>query len=196
VDRIQALGATPLDAREADFLVAASYKWLLGAHGVGILYVNQRLHRDLAPSYVGWRSVVDAYAEDRLSRYTLHPDARRFEEAMPNYLGLYVLEASLQGILDIGVEKIAQHNESLVDRLMAGYAELGIVLLTPTDGARRASIVAIEEPHCVGIARQLGDEGFIVWGKGGRIRVAPHFFNNLVDIERYLDVFARIKRFR
>lgn len=98
VDGIQALGATPVDAREVDFLVAASYKWLLGVHGVGILYVNQRLQRGLAPSYVGWRSVVDPYAQDRFTRYLLHSDARRFDEGMPNYLGLYVLEASLSHI--------------------------------------------------------------------------------------------------
>jgi selenocysteine lyase/cysteine desulfurase len=41
IDATQSLGVLPLDVREVqpDYLVAATYKWLLGPYGMGFLYV-------------------------------------------------------------------------------------------------------------------------------------------------------------
>lgn len=192
VDAVQAVGAIPVEAGDADFLVAASYKWLLGSHGVGVLYVNRALHATIEPAYVGWRGVVDIFTPDRFDRYTLHPDARRFEEGMPNYLGLYVLERALELLGRVGVEAVAHHDAALAQRLLDGYERLGRVPLTPRDPARRAGIVAVEEPRCVEIAARLAEQRILVWGKDGRIRVAPHLYNTSADVDAYLDAFAEL----
>ena len=187
VDAVQALGATPVDATRADFVVAATYKWLLGSHGIAVLCVNRRLHERIAPPYVGWRGVVDIFAPDRFSRYTLHPDARRFEEGMPNYLGLYVLDSALELLGRIGIDAIAEHDSRLAGRLLDGYARLGVEPLTPADPAERAGIVAIEHPSCAEIARRLAERQVFAWGKDGRLRVATHLYNTEADVDAYLD---------
>ena len=48
VDGIQSLGARPFDVSEVrpDFLVAASYKWLLGPYGIGFMYVTKNIARE------------------------------------------------------------------------------------------------------------------------------------------------------
>lgn len=187
VDGVQALGATPVDATPADFVVGATYKWLLGSHGVAVLFVNRRLHGRIAPAYVGWRGVVDIFTPDRFSSYALHPDARRFEEGMPNYLGLYVLDSALELLGEIGVDGVAEHDSRLAGRLIDGYARLGVEPLTPADPAQRAGIVAIEHANCADIARLLAEQDIFVWGKDGRVRAATHLYNTEADVDRYLD---------
>ena len=55
VDGIQSLGARPFDVSEVrpDFLVAASYKWLLGPYGVGFMYVGEG-YREGTPIEHNW----------------------------------------------------------------------------------------------------------------------------------------------
>ena len=94
VDAAQALGAVPVPVAQIDFTVACTFKWLLGCHGLAVLCVHPRL-QELLPDYVSWKSVRDQFAADRLETYHLWEDARRFEEGMPNYPALFVLENAL-----------------------------------------------------------------------------------------------------
>src|SRR5262249_11484955 len=94
VDAAQGLGAGPVPAAQIDFTVACTFKWLLGCHGLAVLCVHPRM-RELCPTYVSWKGVRDLFAPDRLETYHLWEDARRYEEGMPNYPALYVLENAL-----------------------------------------------------------------------------------------------------
>ena len=77
IDAVQALGAVEVDATCADFLCAATYKWLLGQHGLSIFFVNPSLE-GVVPSYAAFRGVRNLFAPDRFDRYELLPDARPF----------------------------------------------------------------------------------------------------------------------
>jgi selenocysteine lyase/cysteine desulfurase len=192
VDAVQAAGAIKIDAGSADFLCAGTYKWLLGAHGLAALYVNPSLGDRIRPPYVAYRGVEDLFAPDRFDRYTLLPDARRFEEGMANYPGLHVLENALTFLLAIGVERIAAHNAALADRLMAGLLELGIDPLTPRDRALRTSIVSFETPDAARITSELAAAGIGVWGRDGRVRVSPGLYNTANEIDVFLEHLARL----
>jgi cysteine desulfurase/selenocysteine lyase len=192
VDAVQAAGAVAVDASAADFLCAATYKWLLGAHGLAIFYASPAVSDRLAPPYVAYRSVTDLFAADRLERYQLFPDARRFEEGMPNYLGMHVLENALEFVLATGVDAIAAHNAELVALAMSGLAELGVMPLTPRDPTRRGSIVSFATPYDAEITRRLVDRGVSVWGRDGRVRIAPHMYNTAGDIDVFLKNLAPV----
>jgi selenocysteine lyase/cysteine desulfurase len=70
--------------------------------------------------------VKELFAADRFDRYELHPDARRFEEGMPNFPAMFVLVNALEFLLSIGISDIAAHSGALASRLLAGLVEAGI----------------------------------------------------------------------
>jgi cysteine desulfurase/selenocysteine lyase len=186
VDAVQAAGAVAIDATAADFLCAGTYKWLLGAHGLATFYVNPSVAERIRPPYVAYRGVEDLFAADRFERYTLLPDARRFEEGMPNYLGLHVLENALTFLLDIGIDTISEHNARLVEQVMSGLLGLGIEPLTPQDPVSRGAIVSFATSRDAEIADGLARAGIGVWGRDGRVRIAPHLYNTAEDIDLFL----------
>jgi cysteine desulfurase / selenocysteine lyase len=186
VDAVQAVGAVEIDATPADFLCAGTYKWVLGAHGLAMFYVNPELAARVEPPYVGYRGVADLFAPDRYERYDLLPDARRFEEGMPNYLGMHVLQNALTFLLDLGIAQIAEHNALLVERLMTGLFGLGIEPLTPHESAHRGAIVSFPTSRDSEITSRLAQDGIGVWGRDGRVRMAPHLYNTAEEIDVFL----------
>jgi cysteine desulfurase / selenocysteine lyase len=185
VDAVQALGTVEVDATRADFLCGATYKWLLAQHGLAILYINPSLCHHIAPPYAGYRAVKNLFPADP-DRYEFFPDARRFEEGMPNFHALYVLNNALEFLLSIGVDRIAAHNEALAAKLMNGLLAAGIKPLTSTESQSRASIVSFETAEPERIAAELARRGVHVWGRDGRLRISPHLYNDEHDIEAVL----------
>ena len=82
LDLTQSAGALPIDlaAVQPDFLVAATYKWLLGPYSMGFLYVAPR-HRDGRPLEQTWIGREGAQDFTRLVDYqdAYRPGARRFD---------------------------------------------------------------------------------------------------------------------
>jgi len=82
IDATQSLGVLPLDVRDVqpDYLVAATYKWLLGPYGMGFLYVAP--HRQSGrPIEEHWstRSGSEDFARLVDYRDEYQPGARRFD---------------------------------------------------------------------------------------------------------------------
>ncbi|NJN61058.1 MAG: aminotransferase class V-fold PLP-dependent enzyme [Coleofasciculaceae cyanobacterium RL_1_1] len=90
VDAAQSVGTLPLDldAIDVDFYAFTGHKWLCGAAGVGGLYVSEAARQDLAPTFIGWRSIeTDAVGNPT----DWKPNGRRYEvatSAYPLYAGL------------------------------------------------------------------------------------------------------------
>jgi selenocysteine lyase/cysteine desulfurase len=64
------MGRVPISLENFDFLVASTYKWLLGAHGLGVIYLSARLEESLKPSAADWYGISDIFASDRFERYS------------------------------------------------------------------------------------------------------------------------------
>jgi len=187
LDATQSLGVIPVDASMADFVVCSTYKWLLSIHGGGILAVNPARVGELVPKYVGWRSVTDMFSPYRFESFAFHADARRFELAYPNYAMVYALEATTRRLLDVGVERIERHVLGLGDLLIEALRELGLELMTPADGARRAGNVSFLAPRAEEAAERLYEAGVLLWGGDGRIRASIHAFNDEEDIRTFVE---------
>src|SRR5207248_6782846 len=106
VDGIQTLGAFPTTVEHIDFLAADAHKWLLGPCAAGILYVRKGLQERLNPRVFGWHNVrcPNYIAQEEM---VFRPDARRYEAGTQNLLGLVGLHASLELLLELGIENIA-----------------------------------------------------------------------------------------
>src|SRR5262249_32565146 len=82
LDLTQSLGALPFDIRrvDPDFMVAATYKWLLGPYSLGFLYVAPRRHggQPLEQGYLNRRDAeVTARRLDYIEEF--QPGARRYD---------------------------------------------------------------------------------------------------------------------
>lgn len=193
VDAIQGLGAFPLDVRKARIhaLAADGHKWLLGPEGCGILYVQQEWQDAIQPVEFGWTTV--AGWQDYASRdMSLRADAGRYECGTLNSIGCIGLRASIELILEAGVERIAPHVQRLGDLLAEGAREKGYELLSPRTPSTASGIVSIRkdgvDAHL--LWSRLRDAGIASAPRQGWLRLSPHFYIAPDDVAQVIDLLA------
>lgn len=192
MDGIQGLGSVETKANHADFFASGTFKWLFGMHGISIFYVNPLILDRLDVPYVGYHSVTQMFTPNRTSEFELWPDARRFQEGLPNYAGICLLRNSLLAIKEVGIEKIFEKNKSLMKTLLSELDKLGIQPFGHDMPNRHSPIVAFETPDFERIGTSLIDAGIIIWAKDGRVRISPHFYNSEADILRFASTLKTI----
>ena len=190
VDAIQGLGAFPLDVEAAhiDALAADGHKWLLGTEGCGVLYVRKSWQDSIFPEEFGWTNVA-GYNDYASRDMALRQDAGRYECGTLNTIGCYGLRASVELLLEVGVERIAPVVQSLADQLAAGAVRKGYQLLgdrTPENGA---GIIAIQKPDLDSrkVVYDLKQKGIIAAPRQGWVRMSPHFYVSPEDIDRVIE---------
>jgi selenocysteine lyase/cysteine desulfurase len=186
VDATQSLGRMPVSVDGIDFLVASSYKWLLGVHGLSVAYMSASVRGSLVPSALGWYSIRDLFTPDRFEQYALKPGAGWMMAGMPPFPSIYVLRRSVEFLLGVGVDRIDTELRPLVTVLRQGLENLGFDLLTPPDPAYASGIVSFAHQDCARIAAALELRDVIVWAGDGRVRASVHLYNDRSDIERCL----------
>ncbi len=190
VDAIQGLGAFPLDVRAAhiDALAADGHKWMLGPEGCGILYVRKDRQDSVFPMEFGWTNVA-GYNDYASRDMTLRPDAGRYECGTLNTIGCYGLRASIEFLLEVGVERIGPVVQGLADRLVEGAARKGYQLLGDRTPENSAGIVAIQKPGVDSrqMVRDLKARGIIAAPRQGWVRLSPHFYISPEEIDKVVE---------
>jgi selenocysteine lyase/cysteine desulfurase len=193
VDAIQGLGVFPLDLQKTpiDFLAADGHKWLLGPEGAGILYVRRELVDRLHPVGVGWNSVVGATDFSRI-HFDLKPHAGRWESGSLNVAGVLGLGASLGLLLEIGIDRIAARVLELTDHLCLRVAEQPTPALFSSRAPGEASgIVSLTVQDPGDLKRRVircRDQHIVINQRGGRLRVSPHFYNTVDELDRLVEL--------
>ncbi|MCX5659067.1 MAG: aminotransferase class V-fold PLP-dependent enzyme [Planctomycetota bacterium] len=194
VDAIQSLGAFPVDVESLgiDFLSADGHKWLLSPEGCGIFYCRADLAQVLHPNVVGWMNMVNA-SDYGNYQFEFQPDARRFEPGSYNIPGILGLGASLELLLEVGLDKVWARIEALTARLCAGLEAKGYGVFSPRDHADERSGIVVFSPPEKGlratpplhqIARDLEQRGIVIVVREGKLRASPHFYNTVEQIDR------------
>ena len=192
VDATQSLGVLPVPASVADFVVSSSYKWLLGTHGLGVLYWNRARTPNFEPAGIGWYSVDNLFAPDRCERYTLKGDAGRFETGYVNFPAIYALARSVPYLSEIGIPGIAKHALALGDVLIRGMDALDLEVMSPRDPKDRGASVSFAHERAVEIGGELATCGIHVWAGDGRVRASTHLFNDETDVATFLAALAEV----
>jgi selenocysteine lyase/cysteine desulfurase len=119
-------------------------------------------------------------------------DARRWDspEAASHFnLNLMAMRAGVELVLRFGPESVQQHNATLIDslfeRLPAGY-----VVESPLEASVRGPfgcITAGDAQNTAATYKRLRAAGFIMSLRQGRIRIAPHLFNSMDQIDRLIE---------
>jgi cysteine desulfurase/selenocysteine lyase len=198
VDGIQSLGAFPTPVDYVDFLAADAHKWLLGPLAAGIFYVRKDLHEKFRPPIYGWHNVrcPNYVAQEHI---VYPPDARRYEAGSENFLGIVGLHASLQMLMEIGVENIATELLRKRQLLVPALQEKGYTVVqaeAPKENAsgivsfyrEGAEMGVLHEVH-----KKLEAAGITTSLRANRtgqsfIRVSPHFYNTDAELHRMLEV--------
>ena len=207
VDAAQSAGSLPIDvqAMGIDLLAFPGHKGLLGPQGTGGLYVREGV--ELNPLKQGGTG-SESNSPHQPSYY---PD--RLESGTLNIPGIAGLNAAVCYLLKIGVARIAQREEKLTQRLLAGLESMeGVTVYGPALGSPRAPVVSFNvrdlDPvliadelerragiacrpgwHCAGLAhRTQGTQG------SGTVRLSPGPFTKMSEVKTALQVIEEIAR--
>jgi cysteine desulfurase/selenocysteine lyase len=192
VDATQALGRVPVGVTGVDYLVASSYKWLLGVHGLGIVYLSPELEERLTPAAVGWYSIRDLFTPERFETFSYKSGAARLLLGMPNFPAVYALREGLEYLLAVGVERIESALRPLVRKLRSGLEDRGFALLTPAGPEFASGILSFAQADAENTGAKLEREGVIVWAGDGRVRMSVHLYNDESDIDRLFGALDRV----
>ena len=196
VDAIQSVGVLPVDvqAMGIDFLSADGHKWMLGPEGCGIFYCREELCRLVRPSVVGWMNMVDAQNYGDYN-FEFQPDARRFEPGSWNIPGIHALGASLDMLMEVGIDNVWQRVDALTNRFCDGAQAKGYDIFTPrSDPDERSGIVIFNAPERLGgneshrkIVHELEQQKIIIALREGKLRISPHFYNTAEQIDQLIE---------
>jgi selenocysteine lyase/cysteine desulfurase len=188
VDVCQSLGACPLNIKELspDFLVAPTYKWLLGPYSFGFLYVDPKFQNG-SPLEEYWASRKNAEDFTRLTSY--EPDyekgAARFDMSeRSQFINLPMAKVALEQILSWTPQAISDYLEPICDTIAGIAANLGFEVAPKI--ARSPHFIGIRHPKgfSESFKNYLVSEKIFVGFRGDWMRISPHVYNNQKDIEK------------
>jgi selenocysteine lyase/cysteine desulfurase len=195
VNASQALGARPLDvsATPVDAVVACGYKWLCGPYGTGFAWLHPDLLDRLRPQQAYWLAMQAGRGLDQMRETSVRDDlgVRAFDVFCPaGFATTLPWIASLELFLGTGIGTIADWDQRLVDRLLAGIDPERYRLISPASGPARSTLVVLsavdgssDQRH-----RRLSEAGIDIAYREGNLRVSVHLFNEPAEVDRALAV--------
>ncbi|HKL48682.1 MAG TPA: aminotransferase class V-fold PLP-dependent enzyme, partial [Desulfuromonadales bacterium] len=119
----------------------------------------------------------------------LKEDARRFENGTANLGGLFGLGAALELLQEVGIEAVRRRIFELGDILVSELQGRGLIVDSPFDIKERSGIFVFRPPgdpeRCF---RHLLQRNVMLSLRQGRLRLAPHFYNNEDDIADFIAI--------
>lgn len=196
VDAYQALGSCAIDVKalDLDFLVSGNHKFLMGTPGIAFLYVKPSVAEGLEPQVTGWFGRSDPFAFDPKD-LTWAAGARRMDTGTPPVFEAFVSRAGMDVLSGIGLSAIELWTRVLSKALIQGGRARGLELMGLDDPDRKAPTTAFRvrgDSHEVEL--QLRARGVLASARGPAIRLAPHFYSTLDDVEIALDELVRVLR--
>lgn len=196
-DAIQAVGQVPVDVRATpvDILSAGGQKWLLSPWGSGFTYVRKELIASLRPAMTGWMAFEGTDDFTRLTSYSdeLRGDARRFELITLPYQDIAGFTVSVEMLLGLGIERIARHIQALHAPVIAAAERAGARVTSPR-GANGSGILCVAPRDLEAAFARLKEAKVYASLREGSIRLAPHFYNTMEEMERVAGVVFGGKR--
>ncbi|HWI98400.1 MAG TPA: aminotransferase class V-fold PLP-dependent enzyme [Burkholderiales bacterium] len=170
-------GVLPLDlaALDADFAVGGSYKYLRGGPGACWLYVHPR-HHGLRTLDTGWFAKEDVFAYQRPEppRFAARGDA--WLESTPPVLAPFQALAGLEITLQLGVERIREHN-------LAQKALLKSFLPIEGEGEGHGAFVTLRNAKAKALSAELEKKGVKTDARGEYLRICPDYLNSRSELE-------------
>lgn len=200
VNGAQGVGARPIDVTSTliDGLVGVGFKWLCGPYGTGFCWMRPELRDSLRVNRAYWlamQTADDLGKDETLPTMPNDLGARAYDIfATANFFNFVPWTASLEYLLEKGIDDIAQHDLALVDRLIEGLDARGYDVLSPKSGSARSTLVLASHPdrsRNEAIHRMLRESDIEIAHRRGNLRFSPHLYNTTDDIDRALEALPR-----
>ena len=197
LDTYQSAGIIPLDVEtlHVDFATGGCLKWLCGGPGNAFLYTRPDLLKAAQPSFTGWVSHRSPFSFDTspTSTESVRDDAMRMMNGTPSIPAYYAALAGLDIIHEVGVDRIRDKSRQMTARLLALVDRHGFTSAASRDPDRLAGTVAVNVPDAYLVSRTLKSREFIVdYRPPVGVRISPHFYNTMDEIERIMGEIASI----
>lgn len=194
VDAIQGLGQLPVDLTRTpvDILSSGAQKWLLSPWGAGFTYVRRGLIAGLTPPLAGWTAFEGTDDYTRLTQYstTWLDDARRFELITLPFQDFVGMNVALELLLDAGIDRISDHVRSCHEPVLVWAHRRGVRITSPL-GAHGSAILCIAPDDPTSAHAALREAGVYCSLREGSIRLSPHLFNTVDEMERVAGILDR-----
>jgi selenocysteine lyase/cysteine desulfurase len=197
VNASQALGARPLDVAETpvDVVAACGYKWLCGPYGTGFSWIRPEVRRRLQPHQAYWLAQQAGGSLDHMREYGIRDiGARGFDTFCPAaFLQNDTWAAAIEVLTGIGIERIAAHDQGLVQLILDRLDPDRYDVVSPAAGPERSTLVVLRPrtESATDVVERLGLAGVDVASREGNVRLAPHLFNTpeqIAAVGELLDV--------
>lgn len=173
IDVSQAAGWIPLQLDWADFVVGASYKWLLAPRGAAWMAVHTGALSDVVPQVANWSATQDTWDSLYGLPLRLSASARRLDSS-PVWFAQRGAAVSLPWVAELDMTAVRQHCVGLADATLAGLGEQ----------PRNSAIVSLDlSPRDL---QMLARAGAAVSTRAGRTRLSFHLYNTMSDVELIL----------
>jgi selenocysteine lyase/cysteine desulfurase len=141
------------------------------------------------PTVTGWFGRANPFAFE-VKTLDWSNTAARLDGGTPPVINAYIARAGMQMINAVGVPSIRSWLEVLGQRLIDGGAARGLTLHGTTDMRRKTATTAfvVADSHAVESAMRA--RGVLPSARGPVIRLSPHFYNTIEDVDTALDVLA------
>ena len=178
---------------------------MLGPTGVGCLYLNDELLKDLPPFLLGGNMIENVTYEFS----TFRSDNAKFEAGTMNIAQVVGLSAAVDYIKNVGMNVIHEHVRELTGAALKAMISMpGIRILGPTDLTDREGLISFEvdsvHPHDVsqfldskGVAVRAGHH--CAWplhrklGAVASSRASFYLYNTKADVEVFLAALDQIR---
>ncbi len=189
VDAAQGAGMIPIDVEkdQIDIMAGCGFKWLLGMHGTGFLYVSKRVVKMIHPVLPGM------FAADRIhDTLSYYNDSRKFETGTIAYSLFDAWSAGLQLLLDIGIKNIYKKALKNTDMLIDGLHKKGHQIVTPTKKREERTAILHFNTGSFETTKALYEKlkrnNVLVTLQDENIRVSPNFFTTKKEINTFLNL--------
>jgi len=192
LDGTQSIGAYPYDNNviQADVVICAGYKWLLGPYSIGVAFYNERfdtgnpiednwMNRLHSENFAGLTQYQEAY-QPKAARYTVGESS--------NFVLMPMLAAALEHVLEWRPNRIQSYCDDLIRDFTPAIREKGYFL--EEDVSRASHLFGIylnRQMQMTDLKARLQQAGVFVSYRGEAIRISPHVYNTKEDLQLLLD---------
>ena len=204
IDGAQGVPHMPIDvqALDCDFYAFSGHK-MFGPTGSGVLYGKETLLEAMPP----WQGGGDMILEVRFDGTTYNELPYKFEAGTPKIAPVIGLGAAVDYLHGIGLDRVAEHEQVLLDYLMQKLSDVEGVRLIGT-AANKASVQSFMlgdvHPHDLGTI--LDHQGVAIrtghhcampvmdfFGVPGTARASLALYNTTEDIDRLVDAVDKAR---
>ena len=170
---------------------------MCGGPGAGFLYVRPELIQQLEPALIGWFSLANPFAYEKTRAPELNKGILRFLNGTPNVLALFAARQGLEWVEKLGLPAIRSHSQQLTSWLYEQLEQRGLTVKSPRSSQQRNGMVCVDFPGARECQKALEERAVIVdYRPDCGIRISPHFYNQLSDLEAFLMVLDEVRALR